>query len=214
MSIVLYIVRHGQTIDNLEGRIQGHTDSPLTELGIKQAEAAAHRLSQERLDCIYSSDLNRALDTSRIIAQAQSNECPIIPDSRIRELNLGAAQGLTREQYADLRPEEYALWRQDSIKNRPQGAESIEEAIDRCADFLDYIAKNYQNEANLGIVAHGGSIKSLLLSALQLPVHCYRRLVTANAGLTILELSTQPLLRVFNDTCHLREVTEMDVDTG
>ncbi|MGI6295613.1 MAG: histidine phosphatase family protein [Armatimonadota bacterium] len=214
MSILLYIVRHGQTVDNLQGRIQGHTDSPLTELGIRQAKAAAHRLSRERLDCIYSSDLNRALSTAQIIAQSQRSECPIIPDSRLRELNLGVAQGLTREQYAELRPEEYALWRQDSIKNRPQGAERIEQAIDRCADFLDYIAKHYQNEANLGIVAHGGSIKSLLLSALQLPIHCYRRLATANAGLTILELSTQPLLRLFNDTCHLREVTELDVDTG
>ncbi len=214
MSILLYIVRHGQTIDNLQGRIQGHTDSALTELGIRQAEAVAHRLSQEHLDCIYSSDLNRAFCTAQIIAQAQDTQCPIITDSRLRELNLGVAQGLTREEYARLRPEEYALWRQNSIKNRPQGAESIEEAIDRCADFLDYVAMQYQKGANIGIIAHGGSIKSLLLSALQLPVHCYRRLVTANAGLTILELSTQPLLRLFNDTCHLREVTELDVDTG
>jgi len=63
--ITLYFVRHGQTVDNLENRIQGHSDSPLTTLGMKQAEAIAERLASEHFDAIYSTPSIPAISVAR-----------------------------------------------------------------------------------------------------------------------------------------------------
>src|SRR5664279_1147846 len=98
MAITLYIVRHGQTVDNLENRIQGHTDSPLTKLGVRQAEAVADRLASENFSAIYSSDLGRAIHTAEIIAA--KHDLPVQPTPLLRELNLGVAQGLTGDEFA------------------------------------------------------------------------------------------------------------------
>lgn len=203
MAINLYIVRHGQTQDNLEGRIQGHTDSPLTELGIKQAEAIARRLAAQNLSAIYSSDLGRAVTTAQAIARAQNVQMQPHLTPLLRELNLGKAQGLTREQYAQQRPEEFKLWQRDSIKHRPCGAETVEQAIERCGQFIEYVRSKHKDGETLGVIGHGGSLKGMLIYALGLPVECYRKLLMANTSLSILEIGDQSRLRLFNDTCHL-----------
>ena len=209
--ITLYIVRHGETMHNLENRIQGHTDSPLTLLGIRQAEAAASRLASEKFDAIYSSDLGRAKATAEIIASY--HKLPVRTTELLREANLGVSQGLTRDEFAQRYPEAYRLWREDSVKNRPPGAETLEQVIERCGKFIEQVAIDHVDGENIVVIGHGGSVRGLVCAAFDLPVRFYRSIYTSNTGLTIIELGKPTRLRVLNDSCHLdRIATEADVD--
>jgi len=212
--ITLFIIRHGQTVDNLENRIQGHTDSPLTELGLRQAEAVADRLASESFAAIYSSDLGRAVRTAEIVASRHA--LPVQTTPLLRELNLGVAQGLTGKEFAQQYPEEYRLWSTSSVTHRPPGAESIESLTARCRQFIEQVTRDHKDGEKLAVVGHSGSQRGLVCAALDLPVSYYRSLSVANAALSIVEIGDHPALRLYNDTCHLRgvEVTVSDVDAG
>ncbi|HOC88610.1 MAG TPA: histidine phosphatase family protein, partial [bacterium] len=102
-GIELIAVRHGETDFNAERRMQGHLDVPLSETGRVQAQAAAARLADESIDKIYSSDLQRALETARIIHEGR--EIELVTDLRLREFHMGTFQGMTlseaREKHGD-----------------------------------------------------------------------------------------------------------------
>ena len=89
---ILFLFRHGETDWNREGRLQGHTDTPLNATGLAQAEALSETLRPHRLDAVVSSDLLRASTTGRIVAQAL--DVPLFTDLGLRETNVGAAEGL------------------------------------------------------------------------------------------------------------------------
>ena len=89
---ILFLFRHGETDWNREGRLQGHTDTPLNATGLAQAEALAETLRPHRLDAVVSSDLMRAWTTARIVAGALG--LPLLADPGLRETNVGAAEGL------------------------------------------------------------------------------------------------------------------------
>jgi hypothetical protein len=89
---VLFVFRHGETDWNREGRLQGHTDTPLNATGLAQAEALSEILRPHRLDAVLSSDLLRASTTGRIVAEALG--VPLFTDRGLRETNVGAAEGL------------------------------------------------------------------------------------------------------------------------
>lgn len=221
--ITLYIVRHGQTVDNLENRIQGHTDSPLTKLGVRQAEAVAERLASERFDAIYSSDLGRAVRTAEIIAERNlsilslsKGAAAVRTTPLLRELNLGVAQGMTAKEFAEAYPEEYRLWSTYAVKHRPPGAESIESLTARCGEFIDQVLREHEDGQQLLAVGHSGSQRGMVCAALGLPATYYPNLGVANAALSIVDLGERPTLRLYNDISHLQgiEVTVSDVDAG
>ena len=89
---LLFLFRHGETDWNREGRLQGHTDTPLNASGLAQAEALTEKLRPHRLDAVVSSDLSRALTTARIVADALG--VPLLADPGLRETDVGAAEGL------------------------------------------------------------------------------------------------------------------------
>src|SRR5258708_10880499 len=89
---MLFLFRHGESDWNREGRLQGHTDTPLNATGLAQAEALAETLRPHRLDVVVSSDLMRAWTTAQIVAEALG--LPLLADPGLRETNVGAAEGL------------------------------------------------------------------------------------------------------------------------
>jgi broad specificity phosphatase PhoE len=89
---ILFLFRHGETDWNREGRLQGHTDTPLNPTGLAQAEALSEKLRPHRLDAVVSSDLSRAWTTARIVADTLG--VPLFADPALRETNVGAAEGL------------------------------------------------------------------------------------------------------------------------
>lgn len=209
----IYLIRHGETTSNAEERVQGHTDSSLSELGVRQAEAVAHRLAGERIDAVYSSDLGRAQATAEAIASRHG--LPVQTTPLLREACLGVLQGLTRAEIEERFPADKHSWRRNPLTERPPGAETLEQVIQRCERFLIETVSKHAQDARLAVVGHGGSVRGLIVAALGLPVDAYRRLHFSNASLTIVETGSRPGLWLSNDTCHLESLRtdEEEIDS-
>ncbi|BBH20974.1 phosphoglycerate mutase [Paenibacillus baekrokdamisoli] len=150
----LGLIRHGKTDWNALGKIQGQTDTPLNDEGIRQAHALADRLSHDTMqwDAIISSDLSRAYDTARIIA-AKLN-IPLLPSEvRLRERFFGEIEGTTEE-------ERLRRWGVNWRKSE-SGQESDETVRGRALSFVDEAAVK-EPTRNLLVVSHGSLLAQLL----------------------------------------------------
>ncbi|MGQ9454494.1 MAG: histidine phosphatase family protein [Armatimonadota bacterium] len=199
--ITVYLVRHGESVYNCAGRIQGQQDVPLSQTGIKQAMLLAKRLESTNISAVYASDLERATSTARIIATQLGLEVETTP--LLRESKLGIVEGLTKKEVEKLYPAELHKWRRDPQTARPPGAESISDVISRSKQFLEYIVPRHEPDSHVLIVGHSGSIRGLIVAALNLPEHAYRALLIHNASISVLEVSSRSTLCLLNDTCHL-----------
>lgn len=208
--ITLYLVRHGETVYNLEGRIQGHDDTPLSALGLRQAQAIAERLSTESFSAIYSSDLGRARITAETIAA--HHNLPVQTTPLIREGYFGVVQGLTRPEIEERFPADQHEWRRHPATMRPPGAESREEITERCGQFIQQLIDQHTDNERILVVSHGGSLRGLVVAACDLPAAFYRMMHFANAGLSILEIAETNSIRLLNDTCHLERLSGTDLD--
>jgi len=167
----LWLVRHGESTWNVLGLVQGHRAEPaLTRRGVDQAaeaaEALAEALADRRLRAVYSSDLDRAVQTATAVSAALGR--PAEADPRLRERNFGDVEGLpSRLLSADL----YGL-RGDQVVDAdaaPPGGESIRGLVNRTAGFVQEVLVEPiggdDDEGNLGdvvLVVHGGVIRALL----------------------------------------------------
>jgi probable phosphoglycerate mutase len=204
----LIVVRHGETQANLDGRWQGHGDSPLTKTGIAQAQAVAQRLQGYRFSRLYSSDLGRALQTARIIADRTGHE--IVLDERLRERHLGIFQGLTRAEMAARYPEEWHLYRTAGPDVVIPGGESARQRFERSTSCLREIALNHPGET-LVIVTHGGVLNGLLRHTLDIPLEAPRRFRIPNAGINVFLFDGENwLLETWGDTSHLQDRAALD----
>jgi broad specificity phosphatase PhoE len=180
VTIVL-LARHGESDWNAAHRWQGHADRPLTEKGRAQASALAERLAHIDLDAVYSSDLRRAADTARVVAEAQGLGLVQLPE--LREVDVGSWSGLTREEAEERFPEGFARWR-EGFPGWADG-EGYDEMAQRVIGAVVQIALAHEDGRAL-VVSHGGPIRALHAAALGLDVHEYRRLrpVEPNARLS------------------------------
>ncbi len=207
--VSIYLVRHGESVYNAEGRIQGHQDVPLSELGVRQAEAIARRLANVRLDAVYSSDLVRASRTAEIIAA--SRNLPVQMTPLLRESSLGVIEGLTRAEIEERHSTSEWIW--SPLTARPPGAETIEQVIDRARQFLDETLPEHSDGSNVLVVGHGGSVRGVIVAAVGFDVGMYRAMHFSNASLSLIETGERPGIRFLNDTCHLDSiVTEEEAD--
>ena len=150
----LWLIRHGETDWNREGRTQGHSQNPLSELGVKQARRLAQRLESESFDYIHSSDLKRALQTAELVFPARQ----IVQDERLREVGRGVLEGTTEAERSE---EQRALLRhirEDHMTRRPPGGESFQEVIDRVTSWLADLPEQGKAVA----FTHGGVIHAAL----------------------------------------------------
>jgi probable phosphoglycerate mutase len=177
-------VRHGRTGDNAGGRIQGQLDTPLDEVGVAQAQAAAEVLAPVAPAVLLTSDLVRARATVAPLARATGLE-PVV-DARLRELFLGTWQGLTTVE-AELRhPDEHAAWR--AGKDVPRGGgETYRDAGERAAACLEDHLADVPRGGTLLAVTHGGTAKATIGVLLELPdVHWGRLAPLGNACWSVL----------------------------
>ena len=142
----IYLVRHGETIWNVEGKTQGNLDIPLSNHGIKQSELLAERIKREGISHIYTSDLTRASQTSLIIGQ----KIGIQPEKRkeLREINLGVWQGCTKQEIENDYPGQLKRYRFDT-SFAPLGGETLDSLNDRVRRFiraLDLIKGNIEKK--------------------------------------------------------------------
>lgn len=196
----LLLVRHGETEWNVRRRYQGQSDVPLSELGKQQAALIAKRLAGQTIDAIYASDLERAWETARIIA----NKCnlEVFSEPRLRELKFGILEGLTFEEAEEQYPEMIAAWLED-FNNTPEGAETIDLFNARVVSLLDDL-KGKHNEQVVLLVGHGGSLSETLRILLGLSREKRLYLEMENASLSEVSIAEDYVsLRRMNDTCHL-----------
>ncbi|MFQ5409006.1 MAG: histidine phosphatase family protein [Anaerolineales bacterium] len=119
----LFLVRHGQTDWNVQGRYTGQSDIPLNALGRRQAHAAASQLADLSPSAVYTSDLQRAYETARIIAQRCT--LPLYTDVRLREINQGVWEGLLLDEIKARYAAEFARRAADPVHIAPPGGERV-----------------------------------------------------------------------------------------
>lgn len=162
MKTTIYLTRHGETVWNIDKRFQGWGNSPLTELGKKQAEALRDRINGMDIDVIYSSPIGRALETAEIIRGDKSID--IITNEGIKEVNFGIWEGMTTkeiEEHKEYGPELYNLFNNPK-EYKPFGGETLKDVRKRCEKaILDIIEEN--KGKNILIVTHGMTIKLMML---------------------------------------------------
>lgn len=199
----LYLVRHGVTTWNVEGRLQGQTDTPLSQDGVEQAHRLAARLSKEALDAVYSSDLARALGTAEIIARPHGLTVAVSPI--LREAGFGLWEGLTESEIIEQGQED--LWnnyRADSLTHRPPEGESLDDVCARMLGVLQQIKSSHPS-GTVAVVGHGGSLRAILCDALGSPISAWRRISQSNACLNLIEYWDRgPIVKFLNDTGHLK----------
>jgi broad specificity phosphatase PhoE len=196
----MVVIRHGETLWNLDGRYQGHADSPLTKKGIAQAEAVGKRMKQYPFDVLYSSDLTRAYRTAQCIATNTQQE--IVIDTRLRERNLGIFQGMCREEFVQQHPEIYAQYQANLLDYViPQG-ESIRQCYQRSMECFETIAQHHAG-ATIVLVTHGGILANLLKCALNIPLQAPRNFHVWNASLNVFSYDQHGwTLESWGDRCH------------
>ena len=155
----LYIVRHGQTEWNLEKRMQGRKDSPLTELGTRQAEKLGHSLVDTKWDAIYSSSSQRADATANIIRGKQ--ETPITLRHELQEMAFGDWEGKLHKDIAEQEPQKYEdFWMSPDLYVTGSG-EDFFETEKRVVKEIKEIIEQHE-VGNVLIVAHTVVIKLLM----------------------------------------------------
>ena len=197
----LLLVRHGETVWNNHGRVQGHRDSPLNERGKEQGRLAAERLSRVKLSAIYSSDLERAKQTAEVIAEPHG--LPVKVGSALRERNYGVLQGKTLDEAARTEGIWFLPWQADRLNNTPPGGETQPDMCRRVMEALRAVANAHPGET-VAVVTHGGPIKSAVYDILRIPLALWGLTWVANGSITTLRGIADVLrLACLNDTCHL-----------
>ncbi|ALB45407.1 MULTISPECIES: histidine phosphatase family protein [Clostridium] len=157
---VLYLIRHGQTKWNLEKRMQGHKDSPLTEVGISQAQKLRDRLINEKIDLIYSSESKRAYDTAKIIQH--NRNIPINIKKELKEIHMGKWEGMNQTDIINKYPETWEnFWNNPSVYVPTDEGESYEELKARVIPSIEEII-NLNQGKSIVIVTHRITLKVIM----------------------------------------------------
>ncbi len=185
LATELWLIRHGESMGNLEGRYQGHADLPLSPRGHEQASRLAQRLARiaarRPFAALYSSDLQRAQQTARPVSQALG--LPVQVDPGLREIDVGVWAGLTFQEIAQRFPRQWAA-STDVVDPHLErgGGESYAQAQARIVAQVNAIAQRHPGQRVL-IVFHGGVLRAYLLHLLGLDLSNLRRLRTDNTAI-------------------------------
>jgi probable phosphoglycerate mutase len=196
------LLRHGDTRLSPEHRFSGLHDHPLSDIGTKQAKAAACRLATgATIDAVISSPLQRAAATAAIAAGELGLTAAI--DDDLRETDFGDWDGLTLAEIQQRWPAAVAAWRRDPGQ-APPGGESFADTAHRVNRACDRLLRDHGGQTVL-VVSHVTPIKILLCRALVVPLGTLYRLYLGSASINEIQWHGRELAAVHrvNDTCHL-----------
>jgi probable phosphoglycerate mutase len=201
-------LRHGETAWNVDARIQGSLDIDLNDTGRWQARRAAQALASEEIGAIYSSDLLRAWETARTIADATGQTAQAAKS--LRERGFGVFEGKTFPQIETLWPEQAQCWRKRDPHWKPEGGESLQELQRRINDAITELAQRHLGE-QIVLVAHGGVLDVLYRSATGQGLQAPRTWNLGNATINRLLWTPEGLTLVgWADTRHLEDDEALD----
>ena len=161
---ILVLMRHGESLWNLEDRFTGSVDVPLTAKGRAGAAKAALKCPGQKFDVAYCSPLSRAKETAELFLEALDSAVPLIPEPLLIEKNYGILQGLNKDRVkATYGEEAYNLWHR-SYEVGPPGGESLYELGLRVQPFVkQVVGEDLRLGKNVLLVAHGNVIRSLIM---------------------------------------------------
>lgn len=197
-------IRHGLSIANAEGWIQGQFDSPLSERGREQSRALTKRLVREgwSVSAIYTSDLSRASETAEILASGLNTL--VIPDERLREYGFGVLTGVAWRDVKYLHPEIWQAYHERHEWGPISGEEGNEAFHSRLVAALVDIRTGHVDGDTVAVVTHGGSLGMIMAHMLGMTPRRPHPFRFGNASLSIIESGSGGLfLSRLNDTCHL-----------
>lgn len=200
----LWVIRHAESTWNAGGLYQGQSDVPLSAAGERQAEALARRLSGQRFDAAYSSDLERAQHTAELVSARLNPPLSVTSEAGLREIHVGELTGLSLTQITQRYPAYLSELRQDPWGTRRPGGESMADLYARAAITLQEIAARHPGKRVL-VFTHGGVVRVAVGLALGgAPQQAWARLSVANTSITRVLLGDEhSTLLTFNDAAHL-----------
>lgn len=162
---VLVLVRHGQSLWNLENRFTGWVDVPLTQQGVAEARSAGEKLAHIDFQVAYTSALRRAQNTlDNIVAVNGWNDLPVIRDEALNERHYGDLQGMNKDEMrAKFGDEQVKIWRR-SYDVPPPNGEALKNTAERTVPFFERcILGDIRQGKNVLVVAHGNSNRSIVM---------------------------------------------------
>lgn len=203
-TTTLYIVRHGQTEWNVHHRMQGHQDSPLTELGKKQAQWLGEALRSDHLDVIYSSSSPRAYHTADLIRE--DRKIAIHERDDLKEINLGIWEGRTQDEVKATFAEQFDHFWHNPADFQVENSETFEQVKERAISLLNEILRRHEGQSIL-IVTHTVVVKLLMAYFENRPLqHIWNLPFIYPACLCKVEiLGQQPHIILHGDVGHYQE---------
>lgn len=210
MALNIYLIRHGKTVWNLEGRLQGSGDSPLVEEGIEGAKKAGKALKAVKFDAAYSSMQKRAQDTANyILAENAHPNTPHFHHKGLNEFEFGKWEGMKSVDLFD--HEEYWVMKRNpkEYKALSNGGETYEQLYQRAYQAFQQIAELHKNGGNVLIVSHGMTLT--VLTAVLKGLEWYQardeelHSFVMNTAINLVEVENgKSKLTVFNEVSHLQ----------
>jgi probable phosphoglycerate mutase len=202
----ILLIRHGETLWNEQGRMQGQQDSPLTPMGMNQARQLARRLKAVEFTSLYSSDLGRAHQTARCIADETGHE--VIAEPGLRERNFGIFEGLTNNEIKARHPEDYELFAKRLPDFRMSGGESAAQFRERVLLTMERIVMNHADET-IVVVSHGLVLDALYRTATKMALDVPRGFPLLNCSVNTFRHSPDGWLAVA--VCDVGHLSDGDV---
>ncbi|WP_138310577.1 MULTISPECIES: histidine phosphatase family protein [unclassified Clostridium] len=199
----LYIIRHGQTDWNVQGRIQGRQDIPLNAAGRSQAGMLALGMKERPVSAVYSSPQLRAMETARALAEDQGVEVISVPE--LVEIGYGNWEGRTAQDILTRERKLYEEWWQHPATVAPPGGETLNQVDARCKKAWDRIKREMRGDT--AVVAHGGTLAHFIVHLLEGRQDA-EEIVVGNASITTMEYDPaagQCSLLELNDCSHLMQ---------
>jgi broad specificity phosphatase PhoE len=201
-STRIFLIRHGATTMTAEDKFSGAENVHISDEGRRQAEHLADRLAREEISSIYSSTLDRAVETAEILARPHGLKLNM--SDGLREVSHGHWEGLTRAEVERRFGDEYAAWEADPFTFSPEGGESGIRVLARALPVVREIVVRHAGERVM-VVSHKATVRLLISSLLGFDARGYRdRLDQAPACLNILDFKdpVRARLMLFNDISH------------
>jgi alpha-ribazole phosphatase/probable phosphoglycerate mutase len=203
MATIIYLIRHGETVDSDSRRYKGHIDVPLSDNGIAQVRKLSGYLSQntERrtqntdIKAVYCSGLSRAVKSAEIISESFSLD-PII-DNGLKERNFGVWEGMSFDEIREKWPDAFNAWAENPVKFSPIKGESTLDVRDRAMEAFNTIVSNHTGDS-IAIVAHGGINRVILCELLGIPLKNIFRIEQDFTAMNEIELWDYPVIKRFN----------------
>ena len=224
-TIELILIRHGETGWNTERRLQGHTDIPLNQTGLEQAEALGAALQSEQLDAIISSDLQRTRQTAQAVADLQGMD--VIIDPQWRERCFGGFEGLLHSEIESRYPDEYAAWQAREVDAPFPPGERMGETMRQFHERISQSVRNLTRQDELSqlshlhrhlraqaplkiaVVAHGGVLECIYRMANNLPLDAAKQVGMLNASINRLTITGDQIHLVsWGDIAHLEDALD------